>query len=154
MVKMTTSLNTTSLKTTSLKTTSLNTTSLKTTSLKIDYREYPECMFAMIAAYLSPSEGFHLRRAAGNLTFRHEDSEGRTYKNGVLHSYEDKPAVNTLLYQMWYKNGELHREGDLPAYVSDRNRQWYINGVLHRDGKPAFIEGDVQEFYTYGVLQL
>jgi antitoxin component YwqK of YwqJK toxin-antitoxin module len=91
-------------------------------------------MFAMIAAYLSPSEGFHLRRAAGNLTFRHEDSEGRTYKNGVLHSYEDKPAVNTLLYQMWYKNGELHREGDLPAIIDGEHYKiWYKNGYVYRN---------------------
>jgi hypothetical protein len=148
-----TSFNATSLKPTSFNATSLKTTSLKTTPFKIDYRNYPEFMFAMIAAYLPPSEALYVSRAAGDVTFRHQDSEGCTYKNGLLHSYEDKPAVSRAGYQMWYKNGELHRDGDLPAYVSDGKKQWYSNGVLHRDGKPAFIEGRIQEFYIHGVLQ-
>ena len=65
----------------------------------------PEFMFAIIAAYLPKYEGSDLRRVAGSIVFRHEDLDGKTYKNGVLHSYNDKPAVIDAHSQEWYKNG-------------------------------------------------
>jgi hypothetical protein len=70
------------------------------TLLKIDYRHYPEFMFAMIAAYIPISEGHDLRRVAGKVVFRH-DRDGCTYKNGLLHSYSDKPAYTRGKYQVW-----------------------------------------------------
>jgi hypothetical protein len=35
------------------------------TQIKINYKEYPECMFAMIAAFLPKDEGDELRRVSG-----------------------------------------------------------------------------------------
>ena len=58
---------------------------------KIDYRKYPEYMFAIIATYLPVSEGDDIRKCAGNVIFRHEQ-DGKTYKNGTLHSFDDKPT--------------------------------------------------------------
>jgi hypothetical protein len=82
----------------------------------INYKEYPECMFAVIAAFLPSNEGDDLRRVAGDVVFKHE-TQGCTYKNGVLHSYNDKPALDIENTQKWCKDGVLHREGDLPAFI-------------------------------------
>jgi hypothetical protein len=60
---------------------------------KLNYKHYPEYMFAMIAAYLPKHEGDDLRRAAGKVIFKHTDDSRNTYKNGLLHSYNDLPAV-------------------------------------------------------------
>ena len=120
---------------------------------KINYKDYPEYMFAIIAAYLPESEGRDLRREAGSVVFRHEDLDGWTYKNGVLHSYNDKPAIISGHRQEWYKNGKLHREGDLPAVISGDYQAWYKYGELHREGElPAFISGHYLLWYKYGKL--
>ena len=117
------------------------TLSKEATLFKIDYREYPEFMFAMIAAYLPKCEGDDLRRLAGNIIFRHVDTDGNTYRNGVLHSYNDLPAVISEDTQEWWKNGKLHREGDLPAFISKDRKAWWKNGQRHREGDlPAFID--------------
>jgi len=118
---------------------------------KINYKDYPEYMFAIIAAYLHESEGRDLRRVAGSVVFRHEDRDGWTYKNGVLHSYNDKPAIINVNYQAWYQNGERHRECDLPAFISGDRQIWYKYGKRHREGdQPAIISRDKQEWYKNG----
>jgi hypothetical protein len=130
---------------------------------KINYKDYPECMFAVIAAYLPVHEGDDLRRAAGKVGFRSEDTIGRTYRNGLLHSYMDQPAaVSDVLHtKFWYKNGKRHREGDLPAVQSATNSEWYKNGKRHREGHlPAvvfkgrnlFSGGEYNEWWVNGVL--
>ena len=104
-----------------------------TTEVKINYKEYPECMFAMIASFLSPNEGIDLRRVAGDVVFRSESQNGNTYRNGLLHSFDDIPAVVSGGRQEWYKDGLLHREGDRPAVVSEGSyKQWWVNGVFVR----------------------
>ena len=85
-----------------------------TNPLSLNYKDYPEFMFAMIAAYLPPYEGYYLRTVAGSVVFRHIDRDGRTYKNGLLHSYDDVPAINKNDYKAWYLDGKLHRHGDNP----------------------------------------
>jgi hypothetical protein len=147
---------------------------------KINYKDYPECMFAMLAAFLPKAEGDDLRRVAGKVVFRSTGREGRTYRNGLLHSYQDEPAIvadngtykvwykqgkihrdNDLpaisrneSYQEWYKDGELHRDGDLPAIIgSDNHQEWYVNGEVHRDGDlPAVIYGEIRQWYKNGVF--
>ena len=87
--------------------------------MQINYKEYPEFMFAMIAAYLPSREGEDLRRIAGKVVFRSHDKDGNTYKNGLLHSYNDECAISIVnpsyIYKIWYDNGKIHREGDNPA---------------------------------------
>lgn len=118
---------------------------------KLNYKDYPEFMFAMVAAYLPKSEGDDLRRVAGNVVFRHEDSEGSTYKNGVLHSYDDQPASHINGCKEWYQNGKRHRDGDKPAFIYGSWEEWRKNGKLHRDGdKPSVIDRARQEWYKDG----
>lgn len=107
---------------------------------------FPEFVFAEICSLLGKCpEGDLLRKYCGDTTVR-DDINGSTYRNGVLHSYDDKPAeIRYKRYAVWYKNGKLHREGDLPAYVDLEHPEtyvrWYKNGKLHRDGDlPAVIE--------------
>ena len=45
---------------------------------------------------------------------------GKTYKNGLLHSFNDEPAIVYADRSEWYSNGKLHRVGK-PAI-------WYVNG--------------------------
>jgi len=134
----------------------------KATELEINYKEYPEFMFAMIAAYLPEDEGIDLRRVAGDVIFRHTDNYGRTYKNGVLHSYDDMPACDIYGFKLWYRNGKYHRDGDEPAYIQKFgnespvfHKRWYKNGQLHRDGdQPAVIRpnSNCKEWWKNGKL--
>ena len=123
-----------------------------TTQLKLNYKEYPECMFAMIAAFLPEKDGDEVRRAAGNVVFRSEDTDGNTYKNGLLHSFDDRPAFVKGEYRAWYKNGKRHRDGDLPAYQSGEILMWFKNGFCHREfDLPAYVSGSKSEYWYNGL---
>jgi hypothetical protein len=128
----------------------------KVSEIKINYQEYPEFMFAMIAAFLEEDEGDDLRRVSGKVYFRSEDEYGNTYRNGLLHSFGDEPAITDFFKKSWFKDGKLHREGDLPACISLFYDAWYKNGVRHRDGGlPAIIPrgrriDDKEEFWVDG----
>ena len=121
---------------------------------KINYKEYPECMFAIIAACLPSEEGRDVRSVAGQVFFRSQDEDGRTYRNGLLHSFDGQPAlVVNGRHQEWYKDGKLHREDDLPAIMNPYYQEWWINGKRHRDGnRPAIIDSDIQEWWKNGFL--
>jgi hypothetical protein len=68
-----------------------------------------------------------------------------TYKDGLLHSYDDKPALVKGSRQEWYRDGVRHRDGDLPAVASLYSNEWWVNGKRHREGdKPSVIEGLVR----------
>ena len=123
------------------------TLSEKPKELKINYKEYPEFMFAMIAAFLPGDEGTDLRRVSGDVIVKSEDKYGNTFCNGLLHSYNDQPAVKGKKYKAWYKNGERHRDGDLPAVIQGKNKWWYIDGKSHREGDlPAFVSENIQRW--------
>jgi hypothetical protein len=51
--------------------------------------------------------------------------DSKTYKNGLLHSFNDEPAV----------------------VYADRS-EWYFDGKLHRKGKPAicYVNGDCRYY--------
>ncbi len=91
---------------------------------RLNYKDYPEFMFAMIAAYLPSSEGYYLRLVAGSVVFRSVDKNGYTYKNGELHSYNDLPAVISGDRKVWYRDDKCHREGDLPAIINGARQEW------------------------------
>jgi hypothetical protein len=120
----------------------------------INYKEYPECMFAILAAFLPASEGNDLRRAAGKVVFKSTDKDGNTYRNGLLHSFDDVPALVNKNTREWYKNGILHREGDQPAIIIRDRQEWWVNGKPHREGNPALIdpESGAQEWWIDGEL--
>jgi hypothetical protein len=62
------------------------------------------------------------------------------YVNGVLHSIDDRPAVECMGIKMWYRGGELHRDGDRPAIEHSDGGVWYRYGKRHRDGdRPAVM---------------
>ena len=121
--------------------------------IKINYKEYPECMFAMIAAFLEEDEGHDIRRITGKVFFRSEDEFGCTYRNGLLHSYHDEPAISDYFKKSWFNDGKLHRDGDKPSCISRHYQSWYKNGKRHREAdKPAFIaEDNSQEWWVNGV---
>ena len=125
---------------------------MTTQTIKINYKEYPQCMFSILSSCLQSHEGDDLRRVAGSVYFRSTDSNGNTYRNGLLHSYDDQPAVFKGT-QKWYRNGEIHREGDKPAVICGNKQVWYWNGERHREGDlPAVINGDLKEWYRNGEL--
>jgi len=114
-------------------------------TFSINHKEYPEFMFAMISSFLPKRECEQVRKLAGNVVFKHEDIYGNTYKNGLLHSFDDKPAFteynysDETLYTMWYSDGKYHRDGDKPAVIHGNIQEWYQHGIRHRsDDKPAY----------------
>jgi hypothetical protein len=134
---------------------------------------YPEFMFAIIAAYLHPSEGHDLRRVAGDVVFRHQNKHCDTYKNGAFHSYNDHPALIIENYKAWCFNGMPHRDYDRPAVIYrdkqewwkkvKRNREgdspaihtklWWKNGLIHRHcDKYAIISSFFQSLYKDGAI--
>jgi hypothetical protein len=129
-----------------------------TTQLKINYKDYLEFMFAAISAFLPVDQGHDLRRVAGHVFFRSTDHYGSTYRNGLIHSYDDQHSMINSCVQLWFRDGVMHRDGDLPAYVDgDTDTQrWYKNGLLHRECGPAVIEdyglqGIYQEWWLEGL---
>jgi hypothetical protein len=74
---------------------------------------------------------------------------------GVLHSYNDLPAVKSEGGNggEWYKNGKRHRDGGLPAVVNDKEQEWWVDGKRHRDdGLPAVENNNEQEWWVDGKL--
>lgn len=68
------------------------------------------------------------------LLFKTTDCSGYTYLCGVLHSFDDLPAVKLVHGdKYWYKNGELHRDNNLPAieYASG-DKHYYQHGSLYK----------------------
>lgn len=78
---------------------------------------------------------------------------GRTlcYKNGVLHSMFDKPAVSSFGRYEWWCEGKRHRDNDKPAIAfksaDTSHKEWWFAGKLHRDGSPAIEHIGVEESY-------
>jgi hypothetical protein len=116
-----------------------------------NYKNYPECMFAVLSSFLPAVQADVLRRVTGSDVFRSTDENGGTYKNGLLHSFDDKPAVSKGQYQEWYKDGKLHRDGDVPAVVCPNRQEWYKDGKRHRDGDlPAVVTSISLMWYKTG----
>lgn len=105
------------------------------------------------------------RTLAGDVSIEYTvtTSEGDiyTYKDGLLHSIKDRPAVritfdSCVQIQLWYRNGLKHR--DLKPAVIDNlgMEEWWQDGRLHRIGAPAVIEplvhGGYQEWWLNGAL--
>jgi hypothetical protein len=113
-----------------------------------------EC--ALISTFLDGEEGNFFRKATGDVEIK-EVRDGRTYKNGALHSFNDIPAINNGMEKAWYKDGLLHREGDKPALIDFEFgislNSYYINGKLHRDGdNPAVESQSFNKWFRHGVL--
>ena len=115
----------------------------------------PKEMYAEIARFLGydfPGNGFRL--VAGDVQIK-DSVNGSTYLNGILHSFDDRPAVITASGNRgWYRNGKLHRENGPAVIRSDGTYEWYINGKLHRENDlPAIMWSDgTREWYTHGVF--
>lgn len=106
----------------------------------------PSEIYAILASYLGYSTaGDYCREKSGKIGIKDVDAKGNTYKNGLSHSYGDKPAVviidGDVVRKMWFKDGVLHRDGNLPAVVHDLGNDgvlgnekegvynaWYKNG--------------------------
>ena len=127
------------------------------TEFKESIINFPKEIYASIACYLEDGEGDYFRDQAGDFIIK-EIRGNKTYGNGVLHSFNDIPAViQSNGSQIWYKNGERHRDNDMPAIINSdvfnkvRSQYWYKNGSLHRDNDmPAIIRNGTQEWWRNG----
>ena len=100
------------------------------------------------------------------------DGDKFTFKNNILHSFDDQPAIqrkygifyinnNHLLLHtyldynimntsnqynvnIWYTNGNIHRDNlSEPAYIDCQKNIWYVDGQIHRDNDlPAMVYHD------------
>ena len=53
-----------------------------------------------------------------------------TFYNGILHSYNDKPAIiwnDKLNTKEWYNFGLRHRSNNNPAYENKILKEWWYN---------------------------
>lgn len=112
----------------------------------------PKEMYAEISRFLwnnFPGKGF--RRAAGTVQIR-DILYGATYLNGVLHSFDDSPAIVLASgNSVWYRNGKLHRDNG-PAMVYNGSQYWYQLGALHRENMPAIIYANgTTEYWLNGI---
>ena len=78
----------------------------------------------------------------------------QTLKDGVYHSYEDKPAFDDGIVQKWFFEGKLHRDGDKPAKVTAPTKtgglarvEYFKCDTRHRENGPAIINHDGTEEY-------
>lgn len=74
------------------------------------------------------------------------------YKNGELHSLEDKPAVIWANgNQEWFFEGKRHRLEDKPAIIMANGfQEWYFEGKRHRlKDKPAVIWADGTQWWYF-----
>ena len=105
-------------------------------------------LYALISTYV-PEHSELLTKLSEGFIIK-ETRNGRTYANGVLHSFNDEPAIDNDEEKWWYKNGRRHRDNDLPAVIwADGGKEWYQNGKLHRGSSragdndlPAVINAD------------
>ena len=108
----------------------------------------PNALYAEIARFLGgdfPGRGF--RKAAGAVQIK-DVKHNMTYSNGVLHSFDDQPAVQVHGTQHWFQHGELHRDGDQPAVIRGNRRVWYQHGKKHRAGDlPAEIDSYGNQYW-------
>lgn len=81
------------------------------------------------------------------------DDRIKTFKNGELHSFEDRPSAHDRYYDCWHMNDCLHRENNKPAYITYDDfgtpvrYKYYINGMLHRTDGPAIVCAYGNEHY-------
>lgn len=139
--------------------------------------ELPECVHAIIASYCSDlkhREYFSL--LSGNVGLKTE-KDGKTYRNGLLHSFDDNPAWScedmkiwyhkgkrhrdsgpAIIYangtEEWWKHGKPHRDHDLPAVkTTDGLLAWYQDGKCHRDNnQPSWIFQHQKKWFCHGTL--
>lgn len=52
------------------------------------------------------------------------------FKNGLLHSFNDNPSVDTKYLKAWHKNGLLHRGHSEPAIISFSSNEYWFNGEV------------------------
>jgi hypothetical protein len=83
-------------------------------------RTVDEGSLALISELLGDDpSSFNVSKMIGTRDYR-STSNGKTYLNGLLHSFDDQPAEVTSwmgqLRHYWYKNGKLHRDNG-PAHV-------------------------------------
>ena len=114
----------------------------------------PKEMYAEIARFLGqdfPGKGF--RKAAGAVQIK-DVRQGATYLNGVLHSFNDQPAIQANDHQYWYRHGELHRDNGPAIIWTGMAQLWYSHGKRHRDDDlPAVIWADGNRYWYQHNMQ-
>lgn len=108
--------------------------------------QLPKILIGIIASFSENPEAILLDKFCGNIGYKSVDAHGNTYRNGLLHSYNDQPAhTDSEKTLRWYKNGKLHREtvdekNTNPAVIYvDRTLQWYMHGKLHKQEESPTI---------------
>ena len=72
-----------------------------------------------------------------------------TRLNGLLHSFNDQPAmIESDGRMLWYDHGDLSRGNDLPAVVIiGEHYEWWTAGIPGRDGdRPAVVTRMAKEW--------
>jgi hypothetical protein len=97
---------------------------------------YPMFIYGLLTTYHGTDEIGELIRSTllpPSYMQRHV-SGSSTYANGLLHSFNDQPAVDNADRKEWYSFGMLHRDHDQPAQIfgGDGPEIYFFYGELHR----------------------
>jgi hypothetical protein len=135
----------------------------------------PHEIYALIATYLPGADGDLCRSLAGRCVIREDRvcepvdviSMGNlsqfcrvlpekldcTFLNGVLHSFNDQPAIVGRGCAVWVNAGVVHRGGDRPAVHLNGSTMYIMHGVWHRGGdRPAVITKCQTVWYDRGEI--
>ena len=115
----------------------------------------PKEMYAEISRFLDDDYASILIRKMARDVIIKDVRNNCTYANGLLHSFDDMPAVIRPGYILhWYANGKRHRiDGPAVIYLSGF-QSWWLNGLRHRIYGPAVIyTNGATEYWVNGVRQ-
>lgn len=101
----------------------------------------PREMYAELACFIGAGDiGDRCRIMARSVQIKHKQDQ-QTYLNGLLHSFDDLPAIISNNYRVWYRHSKFHRDNDLPAVIcANGDQYWYQHDERHRDNDlPAII---------------
>jgi hypothetical protein len=135
----------------------------------------PHEIYALIATYLPGRDGDLCRRLADHCVIREDrvcepldiitlgkvamfccdlpEALACTFLNGVLHSFNDQPAIVGRGCAVWLNAGVVHRGGDRPAVQLNGSTMYIMHGVWHRGGdQPAVITKCQTVWYDRGEI--
>lgn len=109
-----------------------------------DYINYKDTAFVMTDDHI---ENIRIGKIAGKYSLWIESLQTVVNFSGLIFTTE-------TLYT--FKNGNLHSYNNKPAIKSNQRSEWFLNGVPHRDNGPAkmYSSRSTNEYYFNGIYMI
>ena len=116
----------------------------------------PRMLFAALACQFSASELERMKRYwIKNTIFKSTQCTlwQENVVNGIVHSWNGRPALEWYGAKIWYRKGERHRDVGPAVEFVNGFKQWFRNGMRHREGGPAVEwSGGTKEWWQNGIF--